>query len=293
MWTDRRRASRARTSRTASKARRCWVDVRVTDQHDVPVPQAVVDVWQSNSDGFYDVQLPELDGPVLRARFRTDDDGRLRFWTILPAAYPIPEDGPVGEMLDAAGRHPFRAPHVHFMIGAPGHTHLVTQLFLAGGDYLDSDTVFGVKPDSSSTSRHRTARRPTAGGSTRGRRSTTPSGSRDDRLRHRRPRRRQRPGRRFGGAAARHLRRADAAGHQVRLGGQHAPRAHHQPAHAWRSCGTWACEDEALAAGHAAAADGRHGAVHGAGRRGDRPHPHLGHRRRLGDASTPRPARAA
>ncbi|HYS38171.1 MAG TPA: maleylacetate reductase and hydroxyquinol 1,2-dioxygenase domain-containing protein [Pseudonocardiaceae bacterium] len=124
-----------------------WVDVRVTDQHDVPVPQAVVDVWQSNSDGFYDVQLPDLDGPVLRARFATDDDGRLRFWTIVPAAYPIPEDGPVGEMLKAVGRHPFRAPHVHFMIGAPGHTHLVTQLFLAGGDYLDSDTVFGVKPE--------------------------------------------------------------------------------------------------------------------------------------------------
>jgi alcohol dehydrogenase class IV/protocatechuate 3,4-dioxygenase beta subunit len=124
-----------------------WVDVRVTDQHDVPVPQAVVDVWQSNSDGFYDVQLPDLDGPVLRARFATDDDGRLRFWTIVPVAYPIPQDGPVGEMLDAVGRHPFRAPHVHFMIGAPGHTHLVTQLFPAGGDYLDSDTVFGVKPE--------------------------------------------------------------------------------------------------------------------------------------------------
>jgi alcohol dehydrogenase class IV/protocatechuate 3,4-dioxygenase beta subunit len=124
-----------------------WVDVRVTDQHDVPVPQAVVDVWQSNSDGFYDVQLPDLDGPVLRARFATDDDGRLRFWTILPAAYPIPQDGPVGEMLNAVGRHPFRAPHVHFMIGAPGHTHLVTQLFPAGGDHLDSDTVFGVKPE--------------------------------------------------------------------------------------------------------------------------------------------------
>jgi maleylacetate reductase len=124
-----------------------WVDVQVTDQHDVPVPQAVVDVWQSNSDGFYDVQLPDLHGPVLRARFATDDDGRLRFWTIVPVAYPIPQDGPVGEMLDAVGRHPFRAPHVHFMIGAPGHTHLVTQLFPAGGDYLDSDTVFGVKPE--------------------------------------------------------------------------------------------------------------------------------------------------
>jgi len=124
-----------------------WVDVVLVDRHDVPVPQAVVDVWQSNADGFYDVQLPDLDGPVLRARFTTDDDGRLRFWTILPSAYPIPADGPVGELLEAAGRHPYRAPHVHFMISAYGHPRLITQLFVAGGEYLDSDTVFGVKPE--------------------------------------------------------------------------------------------------------------------------------------------------
>jgi len=124
-----------------------WVDVVITDRHGVPVPQAVVDVWQSNADGFYDVQLPDVDGPVLRARFRTDDDGRLRFWTILPAAYPIPADGPVGELLSAVRRHPYRAPHVHFMISAPGHARLITQLFVAGGEYLDSDTVFGVKSE--------------------------------------------------------------------------------------------------------------------------------------------------
>ena len=122
-----------------------WTDVRVTDTHDIPVAEAIVDVWQSNEDGFYDVQLPDLDGPVLRARFRTDDDGRLRFWTIVPSAYPIPADGPVGQMLDAVGRHPFRAPHVHFMIAKPGFRTLITQLFVRGGEYLDSDTVFGVK----------------------------------------------------------------------------------------------------------------------------------------------------
>lgn len=122
-----------------------WVDVTVTDQHGKPVPQAVVDVWQSNADGFYDVQLPDQDGPVLRARFHTDDAGRLRFWTIVPSEYPIPDDGPVGRMLAATGRHPYRAPHVHFMIGAPGFRQLITQLFVAGGKYLDSDTVFGVK----------------------------------------------------------------------------------------------------------------------------------------------------
>ncbi|MBP2330271.1 alcohol dehydrogenase class IV/protocatechuate 3,4-dioxygenase beta subunit [Kibdelosporangium banguiense] len=122
-----------------------WSDIRITDTAGSPVAEAVVDVWQSNEDGFYDVQLPDLDGPVLRARFRTDADGRLTFWTILPAAYPIPADGPVGAMLDAVGRHPFRAPHVHFMIAKPGFHTLVTQLFVAGGEYLDSDTVFGVK----------------------------------------------------------------------------------------------------------------------------------------------------
>jgi protocatechuate 3,4-dioxygenase beta subunit len=122
-----------------------WVDVSLTDRQGTPIPQAVVDVWQSNADGFYDVQLPDQDGPVLRARFHTDDEGRLRFWTIVPCEYPIPDDGPVGEMLAATGRHQYRAPHLHFMIGAPGFRRLVTQLFVAGGKYLDSDTVFGVK----------------------------------------------------------------------------------------------------------------------------------------------------
>jgi protocatechuate 3,4-dioxygenase beta subunit len=122
-----------------------WADIRITDTDGRPLPDAVVDVWQSNKDGFYDVQLPEFDGPVLRGRLRTDGQGRLRFWTILPAEYPIPDDGPVGQMLKAVSRHPYRAPHLHFMISAPGHRRLITQLFVKGGRYLDSDTVFGVK----------------------------------------------------------------------------------------------------------------------------------------------------
>ncbi|MER6128224.1 maleylacetate reductase and hydroxyquinol 1,2-dioxygenase domain-containing protein [Streptomyces sp. NPDC001795] len=124
-----------------------WVDVRVTDAHGAPVRDAVVDVWQSNEDGFYDVQLPDLEGPVLRGRLRTDAEGRITFWSILPAEYPIPQDGPVGRMLAALGRHPYRAPHLHFMFDAPGHRRLVTQLFVSGGAYLDSDTVFGVKDE--------------------------------------------------------------------------------------------------------------------------------------------------
>ncbi|POX48322.1 maleylacetate reductase and hydroxyquinol 1,2-dioxygenase domain-containing protein [Streptomyces sp. Ru72] len=124
-----------------------WVDVRVTDSEGEPVKDAVVDVWQSNEDGFYDVQLPDLEGPVLRARLRSDTQGRITFWSILPSHYPIPADGPVGQMLDAVGRHPYRAPHLHFMFDAPGHRRLVTQLFVAGGAYLDGDTVFGVKDE--------------------------------------------------------------------------------------------------------------------------------------------------
>ncbi|MFI8074233.1 maleylacetate reductase and hydroxyquinol 1,2-dioxygenase domain-containing protein [Streptomyces sp. NPDC086033] len=129
-----------------------WADIQVTDQDGEPVAGAVVDVWQSNEDGFYDVQLPDLDGPVLRARFTTDADGRFTFWSILPSEYPIPDDGPVGRMLSAVGRHPYRAPHVHFLINAPGHQPLITQLFVRGGAYLDGvpgqrDAVFGVKDD--------------------------------------------------------------------------------------------------------------------------------------------------
>ncbi len=124
-----------------------WTDIAVTGRDGTPLAGAVVDVWQSNQDGFYDVQLPELDGPVLRARFRTDRGGKVTFWSILPSEYPIPADGPVGQLLAAASRHPYRAPHLHFMITAPGHQKLVTQIFVRAGAYLDSDTVFGVKDD--------------------------------------------------------------------------------------------------------------------------------------------------
>jgi alcohol dehydrogenase class IV/protocatechuate 3,4-dioxygenase beta subunit len=129
-----------------------WSDIRVTDPEGNPVADAVVDVWQSDQDGFYDVQLPDLDGPVLRARFTTGADGRFTFWSILPSEYPIPDDGPVGKMLSAVGRHPYRAPHLHFLINAPGYQPLITQLFVRGGAYLDGapgrrDAVFGVKDD--------------------------------------------------------------------------------------------------------------------------------------------------
>lgn len=111
-----------------------------------PIDAAAVDVWHSDGDGYYDVQ--QLDGShalAMRARIRTDSEGRFHFWTIMPAAYPIPNDGPVGQMLAAQGRHPFRPAHVHFMITAPSYKELVTHVFVEGDQYLDSDVVFGVK----------------------------------------------------------------------------------------------------------------------------------------------------
>ena len=105
---------------------------------------AAVDVWQADDDGFYDVQKPG-DDPQLRARFIAGRDGRFAFWTIEPRFYPIPDDGPVGDMLKATRRHPYRPAHIHFMISHPGYDTLVTHLFIDGDPYLDSDAVFGVK----------------------------------------------------------------------------------------------------------------------------------------------------
>jgi hydroxyquinol 1,2-dioxygenase len=117
---------------------------QVTTPGGVPIANAWVDVWQSDDDGYYDVQKPG-DEPRLRARFRSDADGRFTLWTIVPSFYPIPADGTVGAMLTATNRHPFRPAHIHFMIGAQGFETLVTHLFIEGDQYLDSDAVFGVK----------------------------------------------------------------------------------------------------------------------------------------------------
>lgn len=122
-----------------------YVEGSVSAADGTALAGALIDVWHSDRDGFYDVQRTDLDHHALRARLRTDDEGRFRFRTIMPAAYPIPDDGPVGEMLRATRRHPWRPAHVHFMIAHPGFETLVTHVFAAGDRYLDSDAVFGVK----------------------------------------------------------------------------------------------------------------------------------------------------
>ena len=121
-----------------------YVTATVTDLAGEPIANALVNTWQADSDGLYDVQRP---GQPLQARgaLRTDGQGRLYFKSIVPVPYPVPTDGPVGDILRASGRHPWRPAHIHFMIEAPGFRTLVTHIFRDGDPYLDSDVVFGVR----------------------------------------------------------------------------------------------------------------------------------------------------
>jgi protocatechuate 3,4-dioxygenase beta subunit len=128
------------------KGQPCLVTGQVTGADGAPLPGAAVDVWQANEDGFYDVQQPDIQPERnLRGLFTTDDDGRFWFRTIVPRHYPIPTDGPVGGLLTASGRHPYRPAHVHFLVAAEGYRPVTTHLFVAGSPYIDSDAVFGVK----------------------------------------------------------------------------------------------------------------------------------------------------
>jgi len=123
----------------------CHVTATVRGLDGQPVANALVDVWQADADGHYDVQLPDLQGPQGRGQFRTGAKGDLHFRTVLAQAYPIPVDGPVGELLGASRRHPWRPAHLHFKIEAPGYETLITHVFKDGDPYLDSDAVFGVR----------------------------------------------------------------------------------------------------------------------------------------------------
>jgi protocatechuate 3,4-dioxygenase beta subunit len=130
---------------STSDSPRCLVRGRVLDLDGKPVAGALVDVWQADDEGFYDVQKPEVPGRDLRGLFTSDADGWYRFVTIVPKYYPIPADGPVGELLRRSERHPYRPAHIHFIAGAAGYSPVTTHLFVAGSPYLDDDTVFGVK----------------------------------------------------------------------------------------------------------------------------------------------------
>jgi hydroxyquinol 1,2-dioxygenase len=124
----------------------CVVTGRVVSVSGAPLPGATLDVWQANDEGFYDVQQPGVQ-EIGNGRGLFTADGKGEFWfrTIVPRYYPIPADGPVGELLRATGRHSFRPAHIHFIVSAPGHRELTTHMFVAGSQYIESDTVFAVK----------------------------------------------------------------------------------------------------------------------------------------------------
>ena len=122
----------------------CWVEVEVRSESGEPIPGARVEVWGAGDDGLYDVQRSGEE-MANRAHFFTSSQGGVRFWGILPSAYPIPVDGPVGKLLTAAGRSEMRPAHLHFLITAEGHSPLVTHIFVSGDRYLATDAVFGVR----------------------------------------------------------------------------------------------------------------------------------------------------
>lgn len=128
------------------KAEPCLVSGRVLDTNGSPLADAEVDVWQCSDQGFYDVQEPGVQPSGNgRGLFHTDPEGRFWFRTVVPSHYPIPTDEPVGRLLEATRRHPYRPAHIHFIVRAEGHTPLTTHVFVAGSPYLDSDAVFAVK----------------------------------------------------------------------------------------------------------------------------------------------------
>jgi hydroxyquinol 1,2-dioxygenase len=126
-----------------------FVHARVASLDGSPVANVAVDIWHADDEGYYDTQKSsyETHGPSLRARFVTDANGRFAFRTILPRSYPIPTDGPVGQLINATSRHPMRPAHIHFLVNPPGFEPLVTHVFIEGDSYLNSDAVFGVKEE--------------------------------------------------------------------------------------------------------------------------------------------------
>jgi len=123
------------------------VNGRVLDTEGNPIAGATLDVWQTAPNGLYSSQDPKQDMYSFHALFTTGEDGCYSFTTVKPVSYTVPTDGPVGEILNATGRHPWRPSHLHYIVKAPGFRSLVTEVFPDDDPYLDEDTVFGVRND--------------------------------------------------------------------------------------------------------------------------------------------------
>ncbi|EXJ62040.1 hypothetical protein A1O7_02473 [Cladophialophora yegresii CBS 114405] len=117
----------------------------VRDVQGRPIEGVKIDIWETDSSGKYDVQHPDRDGPDGRCILKSDAEGVFWFKAIVPVPYPIPHDGPVGQLLKKLGRHPMRPSHMHFMFEKEGFDHLITALYLKNDPYETSDAVFGVK----------------------------------------------------------------------------------------------------------------------------------------------------
>ena len=128
-----------------AKGAPCWVEGRILGLGGEPIPNATINVWQADDDGLYDVQYEDLGHSQARGILKSDAEGRYFFKTIVAEPYPIPTDGPVGVLLNATQRHPWRPAHLHFMVEAPGYQRLITHVFRDKDGYLDSDAVFGVR----------------------------------------------------------------------------------------------------------------------------------------------------
>ncbi|MEY4641394.1 MAG: hypothetical protein RLZZ227_1388 [Pseudomonadota bacterium] len=122
-----------------------FVTLTIKDKNGKVIPNALVDVWQPNGEGYYYVQRDYLPEWNFYARFRTDAHGKVDFQTVVPGDYPVPTSGPTGAMLEKLGRHGYRACHIHFMIHAQGHDDFTTMMYFNHSPYVNSDTIFSVK----------------------------------------------------------------------------------------------------------------------------------------------------
>ena len=132
------------TIATTSKGPEIVIFGQVRDTEGRGVPNAVIDVWQTDADGLYDLQAHDPSVMDMRGQLRCDGEGRFHFRTLKPLGYSIPMDGPVGEMVRQQNRHGFRPAHIHILVAAPGYRELVTALYFADDAHVESDTVFGV-----------------------------------------------------------------------------------------------------------------------------------------------------
>ena len=121
-----------------------FVNAMVQDQKGKPIEGAEVDVWHSSPEGFYEQQDPKQAPMNLRGKFMTDAQGHFGFRSVKPAGYPIPIDGPVGDLVRATGRHHYRPAHLHFLICKPGFKTLISQIYVNDDDKLETDVQFGV-----------------------------------------------------------------------------------------------------------------------------------------------------